>query len=279
MQHGGLSQEVRTTLPRRREKKGLVAVVTGASSGVGEAIAFGLARQGIKVALVAPTVANLEQVQKLIHQAGGEAEVFPCDVADPKHVDGLKETVLEHYGEPQLLVNAAGLHCELVPIAETTPSEWLRTFQVDTLGPYLICRAFMNEMIQQGWGRIINVSSAASLSEPGHIGSVYQLSKVALNFFTRQLAAELAGTGVTANVLHPGEVKTEMWAAIKVDAKQRNDSARDAQKWVEWVEQTGGDPPEKTAELVLDLLKAKSDNINGQFLWIKDPLQKPRAAW
>ncbi len=258
---------------------GLVAVVTGASSGVGEAIALGLAGQGIKVALVARNAKKLEQVQKLISQAGGEAAMFPCDVAQPKQVDEMKERVQGHYGEPQILVNAAGLHCELVPIAETTPSEWLKTLQVNTVGPYLTCRAFMKGMVRQGWGRIINVSSAASLSEPGHIGSVYQLSKVALNFFTRQLAVEVAGTGVTANVIHPGEVKTEMWVAIKEDAKCRGELAYGAQKWVDWVEQTGGDPPEKTAELVLDLLKAKSDSINGQFLWIKDPLQKPRATW
>jgi NAD(P)-dependent dehydrogenase (short-subunit alcohol dehydrogenase family) len=259
--------------------EGLLAVVTGAGSGVGQVVAHDLAKQGIKVALVARSEAKLERVQKLIAEAGGDAQVFPCDVAEIKQVESLKYRVLRHYGEPQILVNAAGLHCELLPIAHTTPSEWLRTLQVNTVGPYLICRAFMNEMIRQGWGRIINISSAASLSEPGHIGSVYQLSKVALNFFTRQLAAELSGTGVTANVLHPGEVKTEMWAAIKEDIRRRGEIALGAQKWVEWVEQTGGDPPEKTADLVLDLLKPESDSINGQFLWVKDPLQKPRATW
>lgn len=257
----------------------LVAVITGASTGVGEAVALGLAKQGIRVALVARSKAKLEQVQNQIKEAGGEAAVFPCDVAEIKQIEVLREGVLEHYGEPQILVNAAGLHCELLPIAETTSSEWLKTFQVNMVGPYLTCRAFMKGMTTQGWGRIINVSSAASLSEPGNIGSVYQLSKVALNFFTRQLATELAGTGVTANVIHPGEVKTDMWAAIKEDVNRRGEVAQGAQKWVEWVEQTGGDPPEKTADLVLDLLKAESDSINGQFLWIKDPLQKPRASW
>ena len=116
---------------------------------------------------------------------------------------------------PQVLVNNAGLHCELLPIAETTPEAWMQTFQVNVFGPYLICRAFLTGMMALGWGRVINVSSAASLGEPTHIGSVYQLSKVTLNHFTRQLAVEVDGSGVTANAIHPGEVQTEMWAAIK----------------------------------------------------------------
>ena len=260
-------------------RKGLIAVVTGAGSGVGEAIARKLAIQGVKVALVGRTAAKLDRVLQSIRKARGQADVFPCDVADPDQVEGLKAAVVERFGDPQVLVNNAGLHCELVPISETTPRKWIETFGVNAIGPYLTCRAFMNEMISQGWGRIINVTSAASLGQPGYVGAVYQLSKVALNHFTRQLAAELEGTGVTANVIHPGEVKTEMWAAIKADAMSRTGLGRDALKWADMVEKTGGDPPEKAAELVLELLTPKGDTINGQFLWIKDGIQKPKPTW
>lgn len=257
----------------------LVAVVTGAGSGVGEAVALALARESVRVALVGRTAAKLVRVATRIAETGGVAAAFSCDVSVPGEVAALREAVLERFGSPLVLFNGAGLHCEAVPIAESTPEQWIETFEVNAIGPYLTCRAFMPDMLRHGWGRILNVSSAASISPPGNIGSVYQLSKVALNHFTRQLAVELEGTGVTANALHPGEVKTEMWAAIKAEAARRTGPGRGMLRWAEWVEATGGDPPEKTADLVLELLTPAGDAVNGQFLWIKDGLQPSRPAW
>jgi NAD(P)-dependent dehydrogenase (short-subunit alcohol dehydrogenase family) len=134
-------------------------------------------------------------------------------------------------------------------------------------------------MIQAGWGRIINVSSAASLVTPGPLNSAYATSKAALNHLTRHLAAELAGTGVTANVIHPGEVKTEMWAAIRDEVALTGPEGAGYRHWAQWVEETGGDPPEKTAELVLWLMSDDATSINGQFLWIEGGLQSPRPSW
>ena len=259
--------------------KGMIAVVTGAGSGVGEAVAHELAKHAMQVVLVGRTEAKLGSVASAIRDEGGAASVFACDVADPAQVNALQEYVARQLGTAQILFNGAGLHCELLPIRETTPQKWIETFQTNVTGPYLTCRAFLGGMMQLGWGRIINVSSAASLGEPGHIGAVYQLSKVALNHFTRQLAQEVAGSGVTANAIHPGEVKTEMWAAIKADASRRTGAGRDALRWAGMVEETGGDPAQKTADLVMELLSPAGDHINGQFLWIKDGIQEPRPAW
>jgi len=270
-----------TTIPTNEHVlPGTVAVVTGGGSGVGEAVARELARHGVHVVLVGRTEAKLARVAEAIRAAGGTAGIFACDVADPAQVQALHESVVAaRFDPPQILVNAAGLHTELVPIHQSTPEKWIRTFETNTVGPYLICRAFVPAMLTLGWGRIINVSSAASVHEPGNIGAVYQLSKVTLNFFTRQLARELEGSGITANAIHPGEVKTEMWAAIKADASSRSGPGRDALGWATWVEETGGDPPEKAAELVMELVGPAGDRINGQFLWIKDGLQEPRSAW
>ena len=95
---------------------------------------------------------------------------------------------------------------------------------VNTAGAYLTCRAFVPGMLAAGWGRIVSLSSAASLGAPGLLDSAYSTSKAALNRLTRHLAAELEGTGVAAAVIHPGSVKTEMWADIrtKVEGSTRN---------------------------------------------------------
>lgn len=251
-----------------------IAVVTGAGSGVGAAVAKALAREGWAVALVGR---RADRLSTLARETGGRA--FPCDVADTQSVDQLRRDVNAQLGVPQVLFNGAGVFGECVPIAESTPDAWLETMRINALGPYLVCRAFLGDMVKSGWGRIINVSSAASLSPVYHVASAYQLSKVALNHFTRQLASELAGTGVTANVLHPGEVKTEMFSAIKADATTRSGPGRNMLKWVEKVELSGGDPPEKTADLVLNLLRPESDGVSGQFLWIKDGLKAPMPSW
>jgi NAD(P)-dependent dehydrogenase (short-subunit alcohol dehydrogenase family) len=134
-------------------------------------------------------------------------------------------------------------------------------------------------MLDAGWGRIVNVSSAAALHPPGPLNSAYGTSKVALNQFTRHLAAELAGTGVTANVFHPGDVKTDMWGAIRDEANAMGEEGEAYRKWVSWVEETGGDPPYKAAQLVLRLTGNEAASTNGQFLWIEDGLQDPIASW
>jgi NAD(P)-dependent dehydrogenase (short-subunit alcohol dehydrogenase family) len=260
-------------------KQTQIALITGAGSGIGEAVAHALAEREIRVALVGRRADRLTHVAQQITADGGEAASFTCDVADAAAVEKLHRDVTAHFGPPQILFNGAGVFGECVPIAESTPDEWLQTVRINTLGPYLVCRAFMAEMVRLGWGRIFNVSSAASLSPIYNVSSAYQLSKVALNHFTRQLALELAGTGVTANVLHPGEVKTEMFSAIKADASSRSGAGRNMLKWVEKVELSGGDPPEKTADLVLEMLRPENDGVNGQFLWIKNGLKPPMASW
>lgn len=256
-----------------------IALITGAGSGIGEAVSLALAKASYRVALVGRRADRLDQLVAQIKKTGGSAAAFPCDVADPAAVDRLKSDVESHFGAPHVLFNGAGLFGECVPIADSTPDVWLDTVRINTFGPYLVCRAFLAGMIAHGWGRIINVSSAAALAPVYHVSSAYQLSKVALNHFTRQLAQELAGTGVTANVMHPGEVQTEMFAKIKTDAASRTGPGRDMLKWVEKVERTGGDPAEKTADLILDLLRPENDATTGKFLWIKDGLKAPMPSW
>lgn len=256
-----------------------IAVITGASRGIGRAVAVGLAQQGVRVVLVARGHTQLQATKHLIDQAGGAAWVLPTDIGQPAAVETLKAQIRAQVGPPSILINAAGIFGPIQLIKDGDPIQWIETLQTNTIAPYLTCRAFVGEMIEHGWGRIINVSSAAALHTPGPTNSAYATSKVALNHFTRHLAAEIAGTGVTANVIHPGEVKTEMWADIRDQAEQLGPEAASYRRWAQWVGETGGDPPEKAVDLVLKLLGDEAVDINGQFLWIEDGLQTPIPSW
>jgi NAD(P)-dependent dehydrogenase (short-subunit alcohol dehydrogenase family) len=170
---------------------GRVAVVTGASRGVGKAIADALEASGAVVARVSRNASR-----------------FGADVSSPNEVERLAGEVSEELGRPTILVNAAGTFGPMELIAASDPGAWLDTIAVDLEAPYLCCRAFLPGMLDEGWGRIVNVTSAASLHPPGPFNSAYGTAKAGLNQFTRHLAAEVEGTGVTANVIHPGDVKT-----------------------------------------------------------------------
>jgi NAD(P)-dependent dehydrogenase (short-subunit alcohol dehydrogenase family) len=257
---------------------GKIAVVTGASRGLGQRIALRLAKDGAAVALLARSRAGLRETERKM-PGGARALVVPVDLAAAHSIAPAKERIEADLGAPSILVNAAGVFGPIDLVKDSDPAAWIETILINTVAPYLTCRAFVGGMIARGWGRIVNVTSAAALHPPGPANSAYATSKVALNQFTRHLAAELRGTGVTANVIHPGDVKTEMWAYVK-DAAQKLGSAGQAYtQWVDWVEETGGDDPEKAADLVADLMSDDAARVNGQFLWIKEGLQAPIPSW
>ena len=254
---------------------GQVAVVTGAGSGLGKAIAQGLADHGAEVVLIGRREAKLIATRQAIEERGGRATAMPVDVSHPEEVAVLADNLLDRVGVPSVLVNCAGVYGQLGPILQSDPARYRDTLLVNTYGAYLMCRHFAPGMVQMGWGRIVNVSSASSLGTPSSNESAYQTSKVALNQFTRQLAAELEGTGVTANVFHPGEVKTDMWNVIRDQSLLRGHM----QRWVRMVEESGGDSPRKSVDLIMDLIKPGSERINGRFLWIKDGIKPPMLSW
>jgi len=258
---------------------GKTAVVTGAGRGVGQRIALRLARHGAAVALIARSQAALEEVHAQLASEGVRTLVVPADLAQRDSVDRAKAAIDRELGPPSILVNAAGVFGPIALVKDSDPAAWIETLAINTVAPYLTCRAFAGGMIERGWGRIVNVTSAAALHTPGPANSAYATSKVALNQLTRHLAAELEGTGVTANVIHPGDVKTEMWADIRDKAQRLGKAGEGYMQWVEWVEQTGGDDPEKAADLVMDLMSDGAANVNGRFLWIRNGLQAPIASW
>jgi NAD(P)-dependent dehydrogenase (short-subunit alcohol dehydrogenase family) len=261
------------------DQRGRVAVVTGGGRGLGRAIALGLAEAGARVAVVARGEKELNETVGLGAAVGGEIVAFPCDVSDVAAVERLRTDVQARLGHVSILVNAAGTFGPIALIADVDPVEWQRTITIDAVAPLFTARAFVGGMLEQGWGRIINVTSAASLHPPGPLNSAYGTAKAALNQMTRHLAAEIAGTGVTANVIHPGDVKTEMWADIKERVADAGPAGENYISWAAWVEETGGDPPEKAVDLVLRLTSDAGGDTNGMFCWIDDPLQAPIDSW
>ncbi|MBV8223424.1 MAG: SDR family oxidoreductase [Candidatus Eremiobacteraeota bacterium] len=258
---------------------GKIAVVTGAGRGIGRRIALRLAGCGMRVAVVSRSKSRLDETAAEIAARGGDAIGIPADVASPQSVSALKSEVESRLGFPSVLINAAGVFGPIGLVWKTDPQAWIETIMINAIGPYLTTRAFVAGMIAEGWGRVVSVTSAAALHEPGPINSAYGASKAALNQFTRHLAAELAGTGVTANVIHPGDVKTDMWGDIRDGVETMGPIAQRYREWVAWVEQTGGDDPDKASDLVETLIGPRGDSINGRFLWIKDGLQAPIPSW
>jgi NAD(P)-dependent dehydrogenase (short-subunit alcohol dehydrogenase family) len=195
--------------------QGRVAVVTGASRGIGRAIALALAGAGAKLALAGRAQDKLAETQKLAREAGAEAETFVCDVREETQVKLLAENVVRRFGAVHILVNNAGTAIRK-KIHEFSLEEWRTVIDTNLTGPWLMCRYFIPHMKGRGYGRIINITSImAHVSSDGR--GIYSTSKHGLLGLTRGLALELADDGITAVAVSPGFIATELTAPLRAD--------------------------------------------------------------
>jgi len=192
------------------EKKlaGKLAVITGASKGLGKAMALALGRAGARLALVSRSRDALEAVAAQARAGGAEAEVFVADVSDEAQVQRLETETRDRFGPVHILINNAGINVRK-PVTEFTLSEWRQVMDTNLTGVFLMCRAFVPQMRGQGYGRILNLTSIMS-----HVAlagrAVYAASKSGLLGFTKALALELAPDKITVNGISPGPFATEM---------------------------------------------------------------------
>ncbi|MGH9659947.1 MAG: SDR family NAD(P)-dependent oxidoreductase [Bryobacteraceae bacterium] len=185
--------------------KGRTALITGASKGLGKAMALSLASAGARLALVSRNAAQLNEVAAL---AGGDARVFPADVSREADVLKLQAEVTAAMGPVHILINNAGINLRKT-ITEFTLEEWQRVMDTNLTSVFLMCRSFVPNMKGAGYGRILNMTSIMShVSIPGR--AAYSSSKTALLGLTRALALELAPDRITVNGISPGPFATEM---------------------------------------------------------------------
>ena len=197
--------------------QGRIALVTGASQGIGRACALELARAGATVALAARNEAKLTAVAAEIEAAGGQASAFSLDIASEESIKAAAKAVIERFGKVEILVNNAGITRDGLML-RMKRSDWDDVLGTNLTGAFLLTQALLSPMLKNRWGRIINISSV--VGRTGQAGQVnYAASKAGLIGLTRSIAREVASRGITVNAVAPGYIETPMTAVL--DEKQR----------------------------------------------------------
>jgi 3-oxoacyl-[acyl-carrier protein] reductase len=192
--------------------QGRIALVTGASQGIGRACALELARAGATVALAARNEAKLAAVAAEIEAAGGQAAAFALDVSSEESIKAGAKAVIERFGKVEILVNNAGITRDGL-VMSMKRADWDDVLGTNLTGAFLLTQALLRPMLKNRWGRIVNISSV--VGRTGQAGQAnYAASKAGLIGLTRSMAREFASRGITVNAVAPGYIETPMTAVL-----------------------------------------------------------------
>jgi len=234
---------------------GRVAMVTGASQGIGRACAVALAKAGAQVALAARNAAKLAEVAAEIEAAGGKAMPFEMDLANEDSIKAVTKAVVAQYGKLEILVNNGGITRDNLMLRMKL-ADWNAVLQTNLTGAFLLTQAASSSMLKARWGRIINISSV--VGETGQAGQAnYAASKAGLIGLTMSLARELASRNITVNAVAPGYISTPMTDVL-------NDQQRSAMLTHIPLDRAG--TPEDVASAVVFLASDQAGYITGHVL-------------
>jgi 3-oxoacyl-[acyl-carrier protein] reductase len=251
-------EEVPVTEPHSR-----VAIVTGAGRGIGAAVAERLAGDGFAIGLLDLDETGVRQGAEAITAGHGKAIGVKLDVNDAEQVESAVARVAEELGAPTVLINNAGITRDNL-LFKMTEQDWDSVMGVHLKGSFLMSRAVQKHQVQQGWGRIVNLSSTSALGNRGQLN--YSTAKAGLQGFTKTLAIELGKFGVTANAIAPGFIATDMTAAT---AERMGMSFEDLKKATAAqipVRRVG--TPEDIANLASFLVSEGAGFISGQVIYV-----------
>jgi len=246
------------------ELKDKVAIVTGAGQGIGRAIALSLAKNGAKVVVTDITDKRFEVV-KQIKAMGSQGLAVKCDVSKKEEVERMVKEVLEKFGRIDILVNNAGIYYPK-PFTEMTEQDLDRVLNVNLKGVFFCTKATLPKMIEQRYGKIINISSVAGPVAGFALHVHYSASKAAIVGFTRSLALEVAQYGINVNAVAPGAVETP--TALSLNTPESYELIKRLTPLGRW------GLPEDIANLVVFLASDKSNYITGQCIGIDGGLSK-----
>ena len=243
--------------------EGRVALVTGASRGIGRATAERFAREGARVCLTDVEADGASEAAATLVDEGMDVFATRMDVTSRTEVEEVVERTIDRYGRLDVLVNNAGVTRDSL-LHKMADEDWRQVLNVHLTGAFLCSRAAQKHMVERGYGRIVNVSSTSSLGNRGQAN--YSAAKAGLQGFTKTLAVELGPFGVTVNSVAPGFIETEM---------TRTTAARMGMAWEDFVAELvkdipvgRGGRPEDVASAILYFASEEASFVSGQVLYV-----------